>query len=102
MRDHPRLDREQTIEELLINFLNLPALALSTTGAHAIAAVIGVLLLTYFEVVLTEIVPKNISIDIPVKMLLFTVTPCTTSTCYFTPSCGCLTPRPTGLSAWLG
>ena len=66
---------EQTIEELLINFLNLPALALSTTGAHAIAAVIGVLLLTYFEVVLTEIVPKNISIDIPVKMLLFTVTP---------------------------
>lgn len=32
-------------------------------------------MLTYFEVVLTEIVPKNISIDIPVKMLLFTVTP---------------------------
>ena len=35
----------------------------------------GVLLLTYFEVVLTEIVPKNISIDIPIKTLMFVTTP---------------------------
>ncbi len=66
---------EQTIEELLSVLLKWPALALPSAGVHAISAIVGVLVLTYFEVVLTEIVPKNISIDVPVKMLLFTVTP---------------------------
>lgn len=66
---------EQTIEELLSDLLKWPALALPSAGVHAISAIVGVLVLTYFEVVLTEIVPKNISIDVPVKMLLFTVTP---------------------------
>ncbi|WP_093624242.1 hemolysin family protein [Limosilactobacillus gorillae] len=66
---------EQTIEELLSDLLKWPALALPNAGVHAISAIVGVLVLTYFEVVLTEIVPKNISIDVPVKMLLFTVTP---------------------------
>ncbi|KRL63824.1 transport protein [Lactobacillus psittaci DSM 15354] len=48
---------------------------ISQTLAKSIGAVLGVLLLTYLEVVFTEIVPKNIAIDMPVKMLMLVVTP---------------------------
>lgn len=41
----------------------------------AISAVLGVTILTYLEVVITEIVPKNISIDMPMKVMMFIVTP---------------------------
>ncbi|UQS83075.1 hemolysin family protein [Bombilactobacillus thymidiniphilus] len=47
----------------------------SSPTIHAISSVIALLLLTYLQVVITEIVPKNISIDLPLKMLLLTVTP---------------------------
>ena len=43
--------------------------------AVSISAVLGVVVLTYLEVVLTEIVPKNISIDMPMKMMMAIVTP---------------------------
>ena len=66
---------EQTLEELLVDALNIPQWPLNNNLVHVISAVVGVLLLTYLEVVLTEIVPKNIAIDIPVKMMLMTVTP---------------------------
>lgn len=65
---------EETIEYLLADLLNLPQLPLSSSAVHAISAVVGVLVLTYFEVVLTEIVPKNIAIDLPMKMMLLVVT----------------------------
>ncbi|MBA1392653.1 DUF21 domain-containing protein, partial [Lactobacillus sp. XV13L] len=42
---------------------------------RSVSAVLGVIMLTYLEVVVTEIVPKNIAIDMPVKMLLKMVTP---------------------------
>jgi len=42
---------------------------------RSISAILGVILLTYLEVVVTEIVPKNIAIDMPVKILLNIVTP---------------------------
>ena len=42
---------------------------------RSISAILGVILLTYLEVVVTEIVPKNIAIDMPVKILLKIVTP---------------------------
>ncbi|WP_223895291.1 hemolysin family protein [Lactobacillus helsingborgensis] len=41
---------------------------------RSISAILGVILLTYLEVVVTEIVPKNIAIDMPVKILLNIVT----------------------------
>ena len=41
----------------------------------AVSAVLGVVILTYLEVVLTEIVPKNISIDMPMKVMMFIVRP---------------------------
>lgn len=66
---------EETIEYLLADLLNLPQLPLSSNAVHAISAVVGVLVLTYFEVVLTEIVPKNIAIDLPMKMMMLVVTP---------------------------
>ncbi|KEK14011.1 hemolysin [Limosilactobacillus reuteri] len=66
---------EGTIEELLTNALSLPSWSLNNSVIHVISAIVGVLLLTYFEVVLTEIVPKNISIDIPIKTLMFVTTP---------------------------
>ncbi|AYM02028.1 hemolysin family protein [Levilactobacillus yiduensis] len=48
---------------------------LNGATAHTIAVIVGVLLLTYLEVVFTEIVPKNISIDMPMKVLMLVVTP---------------------------
>ncbi|WP_125765293.1 MULTISPECIES: hemolysin family protein [Levilactobacillus] len=48
---------------------------LNNATAHTIAVIVGVLLLTYLEVVFTEIVPKNISIDMPMKVLMLVVTP---------------------------
>lgn len=66
---------EETLEELLVDALHLPGWSLNQSMIHVISAVLGVLLLTYLEVVLTEIVPKNIAIDIPVKMMMLTVTP---------------------------
>lgn len=66
---------EGTIEALLTDALSLPSWSLNNSVIHVINAIVGVLLLTYFEVVLTEIVPKNISIDIPIKTLMFVTTP---------------------------
>lgn len=66
---------EGTIEALLTDALSLPSWSLNNSIIHVISAIVGVLLLTYFEVVLTEIVPKNISIDIPIKTLMFVTTP---------------------------
>lgn len=66
---------EGTIEALLTDALSLPSWSLNNSVIHVISAIVGVLLLTYFEVVLTEIVPKNISIDIPIKTLIFVTTP---------------------------
>ena len=66
---------EGTIEVLLTDALSLPSWSLNNSVIHVVSAIVGVLLLTYFEVVLTEIVPKNISIDIPIKTLMFVTTP---------------------------
>ncbi|OUQ78060.1 hemolysin family protein [Lactobacillus gallinarum] len=41
----------------------------------SVSAILGVILLTYLEVVLTEVVPKNIAIDKPVEMMMAIVTP---------------------------
>lgn len=62
-----------TLSELIIRGLKISPL--SESLAKSIGAVLGVLLLTYLEVVFTEIVPKNIAIDMPVKMLMVIVTP---------------------------
>lgn len=64
---------EETIAHLLLEggFLK------EMTGASAgvIASVIALVFLTYVEVVFTELVPKNVAIDFPVKVALFVATP---------------------------
>lgn len=66
---------EDTIEYLLASLIKAPQLQFNNTAVHAVSSVLGVIILTYFEVVLTEIVPKNIAIDLPVKILMIVVTP---------------------------
>ena len=65
---------ESTVETILVDLLGLTHL-ISNGGLHIIGAVAGVLVLTYLEVVFTEIVPKNISIDIPMQMLMAVAKP---------------------------
>lgn len=48
---------------------------MSKNLVNSVGALIGVIALTYLEVVLTEVVPKNIAIDAPVKMLMWIVNP---------------------------
>lgn len=65
---------EGTLEAILITFFGWTHLTNGHT-TQILGAIVGVLVLTYLEVVLTEIVPKNISIDMPLKMLMRLVTP---------------------------
>ena len=62
-----------TLPTLLTDLLGF--MPLNKTSIVAISAVLGVVILTYLEVVITEIVPKNISIDMPMKVMMFIVTP---------------------------
>lgn len=64
---------EATIEAMIVDVLQIAPLG--TTAMHAVGAVLGILLLTYLEVVITEIVPKNLSIEMPMKMMMLVVTP---------------------------
>lgn len=48
---------------------------MSQSLIKSVSAILGVILLTYLEVVLTEVVPKNIAIDKPVSMMMVIVTP---------------------------
>ncbi|MCP8856712.1 hemolysin family protein [Latilactobacillus fuchuensis] len=65
---------ESTVETILVDLLGLTHLV-SNGSLHIIGAIAGVLVLTYLEVVFTEIVPKNISIDIPMEMLMAVARP---------------------------
>ncbi|MCZ3393197.1 CNNM domain-containing protein, partial [Enterococcus faecium] len=65
---------ESTVEYFVVEVFGATHL-INSASLHIVGAVVGVLLLTYLEVVITEIVPKNISIDIPLKVLMWVVTP---------------------------
>lgn len=67
---------QSTIEELLTDLFGMTHLFGAKTSG-VLGATIGVILLTYLEVVVTEIVPKNVAIDMPVKCLMAVVTPLT-------------------------
>ncbi|WP_279083602.1 hemolysin family protein [Lactobacillus apis] len=62
-----------TFAALFFRLINLTQLNHSLV--RSISALLGVIFLTYLEVVITEIVPKNIAIDMPVKILLAICTP---------------------------
>ncbi|WP_255552512.1 hemolysin family protein [Lactobacillus sp. Sy-1] len=58
---------EPFIDHLLSDVLNL--VHINESSARGISVIIGVGLLTYLEVVFTEVVPKNLSTDKPRQML---------------------------------
>ncbi|KID41157.1 hemolysin family protein [Fructilactobacillus fructivorans] len=60
---------ESFVIGILVSVMELKDFNVNPATAHSVGAIIGVLLLTYLEVVFTEIVPKNISIDMPLKVL---------------------------------
>ena len=64
---------EDTLQAFFDSVLNMTLK--SSASLHAIGSVVALLLLTYLQVVITEIVPKNIAIDLPMKVLMLTVTP---------------------------
>ncbi len=66
---------ESFVVTILVDVMEIHNSPIDPTTAHAIGAVLGIVILTYLEVVLTEIVPKNISIDMPMKVLNFISTP---------------------------
>lgn len=62
-----------TIAALLQKLFNLTPM--NTSLVKSVSAILGLILLTYLEVVVTEIVPKNIAIDKPIKVLMLIITP---------------------------
>ncbi|MCF6515298.1 DUF21 domain-containing protein [Lactobacillus sp. S2-2] len=66
---------ESFVIDILVSFMNLVGIEIHPTSAHGIGAVVGLVLLTYIQVVFTEIVPKNISIDMPLTVLKYFATP---------------------------
>lgn len=62
-----------TLAEIFVRLFDLTSMSHSLV--KSISAILGVVLLTYLEVVVTEIVPKNIAIEKSVKMLLAIVYP---------------------------
>lgn len=66
---------ESFVVTILVDVMEIHNSPINPTTAHAIGAVVGIVILTYLEVVLTEIVPKNISIDMPMKVLDVVSTP---------------------------
>lgn len=65
---------QSTIEKGLTKLFGMANLFGGKTNA-ILGATVGVILLTYLEVVITEIVPKNVAIDMPVKCLMAIVNP---------------------------
>ena len=66
---------ESFVVTILVDVMEIHNSPINPATAHAIGAVLGIIILTYLEVVLTEIVPKNISIDMPMRVLNFVSTP---------------------------
>ena len=74
------------------------------TGASAgvIESVIALVFLTYVEVVFTELVPKNVAIDFPVKVALFVATPLRLFHVIFYPFVWLLNVSATGVTRLMG
>lgn len=65
---------ESTISALLEDVGLIAHVSDGPTG-KVVASVITLILLTYIEVVFTELVPKNVAIDMPMKVLMFVTGP---------------------------
>ena len=91
---------EETIAHLLLEggFLK----EMTGESAGVIASVIALVFLTYVEVVFTELVPKNVAIDFPVKVALFVATPLRLFHVIFYPFVWLLNVSATGVTRLMG
>jgi CBS domain containing-hemolysin-like protein len=64
---------EETVSHLLLDLGVLQKLPGASAGA--VASIIALALLTYIEVVFTELLPKNLAIEFPMKVMLIIVRP---------------------------
>ncbi len=62
-----------TFAQILEKLFNLTPM--NSSLVKSLSSILGLILLTYLEVVLTEVVPKNVAIDMPVKILMSIITP---------------------------
>ncbi|USS86036.1 hemolysin family protein [Fructilactobacillus cliffordii] len=60
---------------VFVRVLGHDGMGTPSATAHGIGAILGIIVLTYLEVVFTEILPKNLSIDMPLKVLNVVSTP---------------------------
>ncbi|KOY79795.1 Uncharacterized protein RZ72_05640 [Apilactobacillus kunkeei] len=65
---------ESLIVDAIFDVLELKPGLVAQSTAHAVGSIVGILILTYLEVVVTEVVPKNISIAMPRKVLGYVAT----------------------------
>ena len=93
---------EQTTEHFVLQLLAVFNLSISTSILRGISIVLGVFILTYLEVVLTEIVPKNIAIDMPLKVMAVITTPLRWFHVIFYPFVWLLNTSSTGVVKMLG
>ncbi|WP_270765281.1 hemolysin family protein [Weissella confusa] len=91
---------EETIAHLMLEggFLK----EMTGESAGVIASVIALVFLTYVEVVFTELVPKNVAIDFPVKVALFVATPLRLFHVIFYPFVWLLNVSATGVTRLMG
>ena len=91
-------------EETIAHLLLVGGFLKEMTGASAgvIASVIALVFLTYVEVVFTELVPKNVAIDFPVKVALFVATPLRLFHVIFYPFVWLLNVSATGVTRLMG
>jgi len=91
-------------EETIARLLLAGGVLKEMTGpsAAAIASIVALVLLTYIEVVLTELVPKNVSIEFPVKVALFVSGPLRFFHVIFYPFVWLLNKSATGVTHLMG
>ncbi|TYC48505.1 HlyC/CorC family transporter [Weissella muntiaci] len=64
---------ERTVAQLLLDLgilQQVPGIA-----AGVVASIIALVFLTYIEVVFTELIPKNVAIEFPIRVIMFVATP---------------------------
>lgn len=75
---------QATLSEVLVPYLSRLG-GFSTVAAQSLAATVVLIVLTVFQVVLGELVPKNIGVQYPERLALATVIPMRWSLAFFRP-----------------
>ncbi|ANZ57515.1 hemolysin [Fructilactobacillus lindneri] len=88
--------------EIFVDLMGVSGMGHNSVTAHGIGVILGIVLLTYLEVVFTEILPKNLSIDMPIQVLNVISTPLHYCHVIFYPFVWLLNTSATGIVKLLG